>query len=72
MGLPQSFSHSSLHFNLTLHRKGGMLPDATCVVGGNLVFERPLRMNDSGLYECVVKNKVGVGKTEYALEVAGK
>lgn len=49
-----------------------MLPDATCVVGGNLVFERPLRMNDSGLYECVVKNKVGVGKTEYALEVAGK
>ncbi|XP_070829868.1 nectin-4 isoform X2 [Chaetodon trifascialis] len=57
--------------NITWTRRGGALPEKTSVVGGKLVFGRPLRMNDSGVYECVVKNKVGVGKTEYTLTVTG-
>lgn len=48
------------------------MPDGTSVVGGKLAFGRPLRLNDSGVYECVVKNSVGVGKTEHMLTVAGK
>lgn len=42
------------------------------MVGGKLAFERPLRLNDSGVYECVVKNSVGVGKSEYIVSVAGE
>ena len=48
------------------------MPDGVTVTGGKLVFGRALRRNDSGVYECVVKNSVGVGKTEYTLTVAGK
>ncbi|XP_059200958.1 nectin-4 isoform X2 [Centropristis striata] len=55
--------------NITWTRKGGALPDGTSVVGGKLVFGRTLRMNDSAVYECVVKNDVGVGKAEYMLTV---
>lgn len=55
--------------NVTWTWKGGALPDGTSVVGGKLVFGRTLRMNDSGVFECVVKNNVGVGKTEYMLTV---
>ncbi len=58
--------------SLIVHRKGGALPDGTSVVGDKLIFGRPLRGNDSGVYECVVKNKVGVGKTDYTLSVKGK
>lgn len=54
------------------HREGGALPDAASAVAGRLVFERPLRSNDSGLYECVVKNNVGTGKADYTLRVTGK
>ncbi|XP_076601830.1 nectin-4 isoform X2 [Chaetodon auriga] len=57
--------------NITWTRRGGALPEKTSVVGGKLVFGRPLRLNDSGVYECAVKNKVGVGKTEYTLTVTG-
>lgn len=59
-------------FLLIIHRKGGALPDGVSVVGGTLVFGRALRMNDSGVYECVVKNNVGVGKADYTLAVTGK
>ncbi|XP_033507356.1 nectin-4 isoform X2 [Epinephelus lanceolatus] len=55
--------------NVTWTRKGGALPDGTSVVGGKLIFGRALRLNDSGVYECVVKNNVGVGKTDYMLTV---
>lgn len=55
--------------NVTWTRKGGALPDGTSVVGGKLIFGRALRLNDSGVYECVVKNNVGVGKTDYTLTV---
>eukprot|EP00064_Thunnus_orientalis_P019095 superscaffoldBa00004629_g19205 len=55
--------------NLTWKWKGGALPDGVSVVGGNLIFGRALRLNDSGVYECVVKNNVGVGRTEYMLDV---
>ncbi|XP_071347074.1 nectin-4 isoform X2 [Trachinotus anak] len=53
--------------NITWTWKGGALPDGVSVDGGKLVFGRALRMNDSGVYECVVRNNVGVGKAEYIL-----
>ncbi|XP_039999033.1 nectin-4 [Xiphias gladius] len=53
--------------NITWTWRGGALPDGVSVVGGRLAFGRALRMNDSGVYECVVRNNVGVGKTEYTL-----
>lgn len=58
--------------NITWTWKGGALPDGTSVIGGKLLFGRALRMNDSGVYECVVKNSVGVGKMEYILTTAKK
>lgn len=48
------------------------MPDRATVVGGKLVFGRALRMNDSGVYECVARNDVGVGKTDYMLTVKGE
>lgn len=53
-------------------RGGGALPDGTAVVGERLVFRRPLRLNDSGVYECTAKNSVGTGKSEYLMSVGGK
>lgn len=55
-----------------IRRGGGALPDGVSTVGGKLVFGRAVRLNDSGVYECVVENNVGVGKTEIALTVTGK
>ncbi|XP_072220735.1 nectin-4 [Leuresthes tenuis] len=57
---------------ITWTRRGGALPAGVSVIGGKLVFERALRSNDSGIYECVVNNSVGVGKTEYTLEMTEK
>ncbi|XP_056913665.1 nectin-4 [Takifugu flavidus] len=56
--------------NVTWKWNGGALPDGTSVVGEKLIFGRPLRLNDSGLYECVVKNKLGFGKTEYMMTIS--
>ncbi|XP_071777714.2 nectin-4 isoform X1 [Centroberyx gerrardi] len=56
--------------NITWTRRGGALPDGASVIGGKLVFGRALLRNDSGVYECVVKNNVGAGRTEYTLTVA--
>lgn len=53
-------------------RNGGALPDGTSVLGEKLIFGRPLRLNDSGLYECVVNNNLGVGKTEYTMTILGR
>lgn len=58
--------------NITWTWKGGALPDGVSVIGEKLVFGRALHLNDSGVYECVVRNIVGVGKTEYMLTVRGK
>ncbi|XP_024921936.1 nectin-4 isoform X2 [Cynoglossus semilaevis] len=58
--------------NVTWTWEGGALPDGVTVVGGKLLFGRSLRMNDTGIYQCVVKNSVGVGKTEYTLAVTAK
>ncbi|XP_029309976.1 LOW QUALITY PROTEIN: nectin-4 [Cottoperca gobio] len=55
--------------NFTWTRGGGALPHGASVVGDKLVFGRALHMNDSGVYECVVKNDVGVGKAEYRVTV---
>uniref|UniRef100_A0A665URU4 Nectin cell adhesion molecule 4b n=1 Tax=Echeneis naucrates TaxID=173247 RepID=A0A665URU4_ECHNA len=53
--------------NVTWTWRGGALPDGVSAVGGKLFFGRALRTNDSGVYGCVVRNNVGVGKTEYLL-----
>ncbi|XP_026169770.1 nectin-4 isoform X2 [Mastacembelus armatus] len=58
--------------NVTWTWRGGALPDGVSVIGGKLAFGRSIRLNDSGVYGCVVKNNVGVGKTEYVLTVAEK
>ncbi|XP_060901333.1 nectin-4 isoform X1 [Labrus mixtus] len=58
--------------NITWTRKGGALPDGVSVIGGRLVFGRALLLNDSGVYECVARNNVGTGKTEYPLTVTEK
>ncbi|XP_068196012.1 nectin-4 isoform X2 [Antennarius striatus] len=56
--------------SITWKWRGGVLPDGVSAVGGKLVFGRPLRLNDSGLFECAVKNGVGVAKAEYELNIA--
>ncbi|KAM9350232.1 nectin-4 [Symphorus nematophorus] len=56
--------------DITWTRRGGALPDGTSVVGGKLAFGRPIRRNDSGVYQCVVRNNVGVGKADYTLTIA--
>lgn len=58
--------------NVSWTRKGEDLPDGTLVVGRSLVFGRALRLNDSGVYECVVTNNVGAGRTEYMFTVTQK
>ncbi|CAG5896392.1 unnamed protein product [Menidia menidia] len=52
--------------------RGGALPAGVSEKGGKLIFERALQLNDSGSYECELKNSVGIGKTEYQLEVTEK
>lgn len=58
--------------NITWKWKGGALPEGSTVAGDKLVFKRPLRLNDSGVYECLALNQVGSGKTEYEFNVAEK
>ncbi|XP_029971636.1 nectin-4 isoform X2 [Salarias fasciatus] len=58
--------------SITWARKEGHLPDGVSVTGGKIQFGRTLRANDSGVYECVVNNTVGVGRTEFVLTVAEK
>ncbi|XP_034008875.1 nectin-4 isoform X1 [Trematomus bernacchii] len=55
--------------NITWTRKGGALPDGVSMVGEKLVFGRALHMNDSGVYECVVRNEVGAGAAEFTVTV---
>lgn len=64
--------HVGIVFCSTIHRRGGPLPEGVSVIGGKLVFGRALHMNDTGVYECVVKNSAGTSKAEYTLTVAGK
>ncbi|XP_061834970.1 nectin-4 isoform X2 [Nerophis lumbriciformis] len=58
--------------NITWMRRGETLPDGVSVVGGSLTFERGIRLNDSGLYECVMTNAVGAAKAEYLMTVTEK
>ncbi|XP_054624723.1 nectin-4 isoform X2 [Dunckerocampus dactyliophorus] len=55
--------------NITWTWRGGALPDGVSMVGGKLTFGRGLRLNDSGLYKCVVTNAVGAAKAEYLMTV---
>ena len=48
------------------------MPDGVTIIGGKLVFGRPIRKNDSGTYECVTKNTVGAATTEITLDIAGQ
>lgn len=53
-------------------RMGGVLPDGVIPhPNGTLAFGRPLSLSDGGIYQCVAKNKVGVGRAEVAISVAG-
>ncbi|XP_033838965.1 nectin-4 [Periophthalmus magnuspinnatus] len=56
--------------NITWTWKGGALPQDSEVTGTRLVFKRALRLNDSGVYQCVALNAVGPGSTEYEFTVA--
>ncbi|XP_062259803.1 nectin-4 isoform X2 [Platichthys flesus] len=56
--------------DFTWTRRGGALPDGVSVIGGKLVFGRTLRLNDSGVYECLAKNIAGAGKAEYSVTIA--
>ncbi|XP_020777867.1 nectin-4 [Boleophthalmus pectinirostris] len=56
--------------NVTWKWKGGALPQEALVIGTKLVFKRALRLNDSGVYECVALNAAGPGRTEYEFTVA--
>uniref|UniRef100_A0A673ABT6 Nectin cell adhesion molecule 4a n=1 Tax=Sphaeramia orbicularis TaxID=375764 RepID=A0A673ABT6_9TELE len=59
---PQSF---------TWTRTGGQLPEGVIShPNGTLFFGRPLSMSDGGLYQCMAKNEVGIGRAE--MEVTSK
>lgn len=58
--------------NITWKWKGGALPDGSTAVGDKLVFKRPLRLNDSGVYECLALNQIGSGTMKYEFNVAEK
>ncbi|KAF7658456.1 hypothetical protein LDENG_00012610 [Lucifuga dentata] len=59
---PQSF---------TWVRMGGVLPEGVIPhPNGTLLFGRPLSLSDAGIYQCVAKNEVGVGKAEVEIKVA--
>ncbi|XP_037537834.1 nectin-4 [Nematolebias whitei] len=57
--------------DITWKWRGGALPKGVHVSGEKLVFARALNGNDSGVYECKVKNPLGEGKAEYLLTVSG-
>ncbi|XP_054914337.1 nectin-4 isoform X2 [Poeciliopsis prolifica] len=56
--------------NVIWTRKEGALPDGVSVKGEKLIFGRPVQLNDSGTYECAVKNAVGSEKTEFILKIS--
>lgn len=58
--------------SFTWNRMGGKLP--TGVIShpnGTLVFGRPLNLSDTGTYQCVATNEVGVGKAEVEVRLKG-
>lgn len=59
------------HISLIICRSGGALPVGVHMSGEKLVFDRALQANDSGIYECTVKNPLGEGKAEFTVEVIG-
>uniref|UniRef100_A0A3B5LAF0 Ig-like domain-containing protein n=1 Tax=Xiphophorus couchianus TaxID=32473 RepID=A0A3B5LAF0_9TELE len=57
---------------LTWTRLGGQLPSgAVPHPDGRLVFERPLNTNDSGTYQCLVKNSEGEDKDTVTIALGG-
>uniref|UniRef100_A0A1A7X0N4 Poliovirus receptor-related 4 n=1 Tax=Iconisemion striatum TaxID=60296 RepID=A0A1A7X0N4_9TELE len=51
-------------------RREGDLPDGVSVTGKKLTFDRALRLDDSGVYDCEVRNAVGTGKANYAISLS--
>ncbi|XP_035283632.1 nectin-4-like isoform X1 [Anguilla anguilla] len=60
---PQNFSWS---------RKDGPLPRDVTVRNDTLLFSRPLRLADSGVYECVAQNSVSASKAELDITITEK
>ncbi|XP_023202891.1 nectin-4-like isoform X1 [Xiphophorus maculatus] len=58
---------------LTWTRLGGQLPSgAVPHPDGRLVFERPLNTNDSGTYQCLVKNSEGEDKNTVTITLGAE
>ncbi|XP_061549243.1 nectin-4 isoform X1 [Phycodurus eques] len=55
--------------NISWTWRGGALPDGVTASGARLTFDRGLRLDDSGLYQCAVRNEVGVAKADYLMTV---
>ncbi|XP_047444622.1 nectin-4 isoform X2 [Mugil cephalus] len=58
--------------NITWTWRGGALPDGVSVAGEKLTFSRAVRSNDSGVYECLVKNNVGKATAEFPLTIGDR
>lgn len=56
------------HF--TWLRDGAELPEGVSPQpDGTLLFERPLSLSDGGVYQCVAKNSIGIGKAEQEVTI---
>ncbi|CAL1590516.1 unnamed protein product [Knipowitschia caucasica] len=54
-------------------RDGKAVPDgAVPQLDGTLLFERPLMVSDSGMYQCVAQNLIDVGKAEVNVTIEEK
>ncbi|MFT7815245.1 nectin-4 [Arapaima gigas] len=51
-------------------RDDGSLPEGVTVQNETLLFNRPLSLSDSGVYQCVAKNYLGAEKAEVKITVA--
>lgn len=71
-GFINPLMHTDISLLPWMCREGGALPDGTVVLSERLVFQRPLRLNDSGVYGCTAKNSVGTGKAEYLMSIGGE
>ncbi|KAJ8382487.1 hypothetical protein SKAU_G00032650 [Synaphobranchus kaupii] len=55
--------------NFTWSRKDGPLPKDVLERNNTLLFQRPLTLADSGIYQCVAKNSVSASKAEVEITI---